>query len=60
MFVRMFAVFVSCGRVLLRFLVLAGFVMMGRLVMMMRGCVVMARGLVMVVTCRMFWRLCHL
>ena len=60
MFVRMLAVFVSSGRVLLRFVVLASFVMMRCLMVMMRGSVVVACGLVVMVTRGMFWRLCHL
>jgi hypothetical protein len=58
-FVRMLTVFVSRCRVLLRFFVLAGFVMMGRLVMMMRGGVMVACGLMMMVACRVLRRLCH-
>lgn len=60
MFVRTLAMFVSRGRVFLRFFVLTGLVMMSRLVMMMCGCVVVTCGLVMVVTRGMLRRLCHL
>jgi hypothetical protein len=47
------AMFMSGGRMLLGFLVLASLVMMSRLMVMMRGGVVMSRCLVMMLTRRM-------
>lgn len=49
----------SGGRMFLRFLVLTEIVVMGRLMMMVRGRVVMSGGLMMMLTGRMFWGRCH-
>jgi hypothetical protein len=54
MFVGELAMFVSRGRMLLRVVVLAEIVMMGRLMMMMRGGVVVSGRLVMMLTRWMF------
>jgi hypothetical protein len=47
------AMFVSRGRMLLGLFVLAGFVMMGRLMVMMRGGVMVSRCLMVMLTRRM-------
>jgi len=59
MFVGLLAVFVCCGRVMLGLLVLANFMMMGGLVMMVRGRVVVSRCLMMMLAGRMLRRLGH-
>ena len=59
MLVSLLAMFVSRFSVLLRLFVLAKIMMMGGLMMMMRGSVVVSGGLMMVVTGRMLWGLCH-
>jgi hypothetical protein len=51
--------FVSRFGVLLRVFVLAEVMVMGGLMMMMRGSVVMSGGLMMMLTGRMLRRLCH-
>jgi len=53
MFVGEFAMFVSRGCVLLRVFVLAEIVMMGRLMVMMRGGVVVSGRLMVMLTRRM-------
>jgi hypothetical protein len=57
--VSLLAMFVSYVGVLLRLFVFAEIMMMGGLVMMMRRCVVLSGSLVMVLTGRMLWGLCH-
>jgi hypothetical protein len=57
--VPLLAMFVSRFCVLLRLFVLAEVMMMGGLMMMMGGSVVISCGLMMVLTCRMLWGLCH-
>jgi hypothetical protein len=57
--VSLFAMFVGRFGVLLRLFVLAKIMMMGSLVMMMRGRVVVSGGLMMMLTGRMLWGLCH-
>ena len=53
MFVALFAMFLSRGCVLFGFFVLAEIVMMGRLMMMMRGRVMVSGRLVVMLTRRM-------
>jgi hypothetical protein len=60
MFVGKFAMFESRSCVLLRLLVLAVFVMMGRLMVMMRGSVVVSGRLMVMLMRRMLRCLCHL
>jgi hypothetical protein len=59
-FVGKLAMVESRSCVLLRLLVLAEFVMMGRLVVMMRGSVVVSGRLMVMLTRRMLRCLCHL
>ena len=59
MFVGKLAMSESRSCVLLRLFVLAEFVMMGRLMVMMRGGVVVSGSLVMMLTRRMLRGLCH-
>jgi hypothetical protein len=60
MFVGKLAMFESRSRVLLRLFVLAEFVMMGRLMVMMRCSVVMTGRLMVMLTGRMLKCLCYL
>jgi hypothetical protein len=60
MFMGKLAMFESRSCVLLRLFVLAEIVMMGRLMVMMRGGVVVSGRLVVMFTRRMLWSLCHL
>jgi len=60
MFVSLFAMLVSCIRMMLGVLMLAAGVMMFGLMMMMRRSVVMSGGSVMMLLRGMLWRLCHL
>ena len=60
MFVRELAMFDGRSCMLLRLFVLAEIVMMGRLMVMMRGGVVVSGRLVMMLTRRMLRWLCHL
>src|ERR1700730_5016510 len=60
MFVGDLAMFMSRGRVLLRVVVLAEFVMMGRLMVVMSGSVVVSGRLMVMLTRRMLRCLCHL
>ena len=59
MFVPRFTMFVSSVGMLFRLFFLAKLVMMGGLVMMMGGSVMVSGGLKMMLTGRMFGRLCH-
>jgi hypothetical protein len=59
MFMRELAVFVSRRCVPLRVVVLTDVMVVGCLVMMMRRSMVVRRGLMVVLACRMLWRLCH-
>ena len=59
MFVGELAMFVSRGCVLLRVVVLAEIVMMGRLMVMMRGGVVVSGRLMVMLTRWMLHYLCH-
>jgi hypothetical protein len=60
MFVGKLAMFESRSRVLLRLFVLAEFMMIGRLMVMMRCSVVMTGRLMVMLTGRMLKCLCHL
>ncbi len=60
MFISGLAMFVSRGDVILGLLMLAKSVVMGRLMMMMRGRVVVSGRLKLVLNRRMFRGLCHL
>ena len=60
MFVGKLAMFESRSGVILRLFVLADIVMMGRLVVMMRGSVVVSGRLMVMLTRRMLRCLCHL
>ena len=60
MFVRELAMFEGRSCVLLRLFVLAEIVMMGRLMVMMRGSVVVSGRLMVMLTRRMLQYLCHL
>jgi len=60
MFVSLFAMLVSCIRMVLGVLMLATGVMMFGLMMMMRRRVVMSGSSVMMLLRGMLWRLCHL
>ena len=60
MFMGKLAMFVSRSGVFLRLFVLAEIVMMGRLMVMMRGGVVVSGRLVVMLTRWMLWCLCHL
>jgi hypothetical protein len=60
MFVGKLAMFESRSCVLLRLLVLADIVMMGRLMVMMRGSMVMSGSLMVMLTRWMLRCLCHL
>jgi hypothetical protein len=51
--------FLSLLGVLLRLFMLAKIMMMRGLMMMMGGSVVISCGLMMMLTCRMLWGLCH-
>jgi hypothetical protein len=53
-------VLVCRSRVLLGVVVFTHGVMVGRLMMVMRGSMVVGRCLLVVVTCRVLWCLCHL
>lgn len=55
MFVGELAVLMSRGRVFLGLFVLVKIVKMGRLMVMMRGGVVVGSGLKVMLTCRMLW-----
>jgi hypothetical protein len=57
--VSLLAMFVSCFGMLRRVFVLAEVMVMGGLMMMMRGSVVMSGSLMMMLTGRMFRGLCH-
>ena len=57
--VCLLAMFVSRFGVLFRLFVLAKIMMMGGLMMMVRGRVVMSGCLMMMLTGRMLWGLCH-
>jgi hypothetical protein len=57
--VPLLAMFMSYVGVLFRLFVFAEIMMMGGLVMMVRRCVVMSGSLVMMLTGRMLWGLCH-
>ena len=59
MFVPRFAVFVSSLGMPLRLIFLAKFVMMGGLMMMMRGRVMISGGLVVMLNGGMLRRFCH-
>ena len=60
MFVGKLAMFDSRSCVPLRLIVLAEFVMMGRLMVMMRGGMMVCRRLLVMVNRRVLWCLCHL
>jgi hypothetical protein len=60
MFMGKLAMFESRSCVLLRLFVLAEIVMMGRLMVMMRGGVVVSGRMVVMLTRWMLWCLCHL
>ena len=55
MFMSELAMLVSCSCVLLGLVMLAKIVVMGCLMMMVRSRMVVSRGLVMMLTRRMFW-----
>ena len=57
--VCLLAMFVGRVGVLLGLFVFAKIMMVGSLMMMMRGSVVMSGGLMMMLACRMLRRLCH-
>ena len=57
--VSLLAMFVSRVSVLLRLFVLAEIMVMGGLMMMMRGGVVISGSLMMMLGSRMLWGLCH-
>ena len=57
--VGLLAMLVSRFGVLLCLFVLAEIMMMGGLMVMMRGCVVMSGRLMMMLTGRMLWGFCH-
>ena len=60
MLMRLFAVLVSHGRVLLRLFVFADLVMVGGLMVMMRGGMMVSGGVMMMLARGMFRRLSHL